>query len=163
MQNDEIANAFDEIGDLLEIQNANAFRVRAYRNAARTLRDLAEPVADLADDPDALDELPAIGKDLAEKIRTLVTTGTLPQLEELREEVPPETLLRAEDPDRNDVPLFPVDDDDDGDDENGSPASRRFRGVAKPFASLACCQFEKRPAGASWEFRSPPCRSDTDR
>ncbi len=88
MQNDEVAAAFDEIADLLEIQGANAFRVRAYRNAARTLRDLAEPIAALADDPDAVDDLPGIGKDLAEKIRTLVSTGTLPQLEELRGEVP---------------------------------------------------------------------------
>ncbi|HEX6987763.1 MAG TPA: nucleotidyltransferase domain-containing protein, partial [Planctomycetaceae bacterium] len=89
MQNDEVANAFDEVADLLEIQGANTFRVRAYRNAARTLRDLAEPVADLAADPDALDDLPGIGKDLAGKIRTLVTTGKLPQLEELRAQVPP--------------------------------------------------------------------------
>lgn len=89
MQNDEVAAAFDEIADLLEIQGANAFRVRAYRNAARTLRDLAEPVAGLAGDPESLDELPGIGKDLAEKILMLVATGTLPQLEELRGEVPP--------------------------------------------------------------------------
>lgn len=89
MVNDEIANAFDEIGDLLELQGANTFRVRAYRNAARTLRDLSGSVADLAADPDYdLDELPGIGKDLSAKIRTLVTTGSIPQLEELRAAVP---------------------------------------------------------------------------
>ena len=45
MTNVEIADAFDQIGDILEFQGANQFRVRAYRNAARTIRDLAEPVA----------------------------------------------------------------------------------------------------------------------
>jgi len=90
MINEEIANAFDEIGDLLELQGANTFRVRAYRNAARTIRDASESIADLAVDPDHdLDELPGIGKDLAGKIRTLVTTGSIPQLEELRAAVPP--------------------------------------------------------------------------
>jgi DNA polymerase (family 10) len=90
MINEEIANAFDEIGDLLELQGANMFRVRAYRNAARTIRDLSESIADLAVDPDyALDELPGIGKDLAGKIRLLVETGSIPQLEELRAAVPP--------------------------------------------------------------------------
>ena len=90
MQNEEIASAFDEIGDLLEIQGANSFRVRAYRNAARTFRDLSESVAELAtESEEALHELPGIGKDLAAKILTLVTTGKLPQLEELRAQVPP--------------------------------------------------------------------------
>lgn len=90
MINDEIANAFDEIGDLLELQGANTFRVRAYRNAARTIRDLAESVADLAADPEYdLNDLPGIGKDLAGKIQTLVETGSIPQLEELRAAVPP--------------------------------------------------------------------------
>ncbi len=90
MINDELADAFDEIGDLLELQGANTFRVRAYRNAARTIRDMSESVADLAVDPNYdLSALPGIGKDLAGKIRTLVTTGSIPQLEELRAAVPP--------------------------------------------------------------------------
>src|SRR6266566_4147622 len=47
MQNPDIARLFDEVADLLEIQDANPFRVRAYRNAARTIRDFPEPIADL--------------------------------------------------------------------------------------------------------------------
>src|SRR2546422_870984 len=47
MQNPDIARLFDEVADLLEIQDANPFRVRAYRNAARTIRDFPEPLADL--------------------------------------------------------------------------------------------------------------------
>jgi len=89
MENPEVAQAFDEIGDLLELQNANPFRVRAYRNAARTVRDLSESLSDIAADPERrLHELPGIGKDLADKIVTLLKTGTLPMLEELRGQVP---------------------------------------------------------------------------
>ncbi len=90
MPNAQVARFFEEIADLLEIQGANAFRVRAYRNAARVVNDLPEPVATLAaEGPKALTEIEGIGKDLAEKIITVVETGALPQLEELREQVPP--------------------------------------------------------------------------
>lgn len=90
MQNADVSRLFDELADLLEIQGANAFRVRAYRNASRTIGSLAESVEDLAErGAAAVQELPGIGKDLAEKIVTIVETGALPQLEELREQVPP--------------------------------------------------------------------------
>jgi len=89
MQNGDVARVFDEYADILEIQGANPFRVRAYRNAARTVGDLPESVADYAQDPDrALDDLPGIGKDLAEKIKAIVDTGSFPQLVEARREVP---------------------------------------------------------------------------
>ena len=79
MENPEISQTFDEVADLLELQEANPFRVRAYRNAARTIRDLAEPVAEVAADPGRrLEDLPGIGADLAGKIRTLFQTGDLP-------------------------------------------------------------------------------------
>ncbi|HZZ79094.1 MAG TPA: DNA polymerase/3'-5' exonuclease PolX [Gemmataceae bacterium] len=89
MENPEIAQAFDETADLLEIQAANQFRVRAYRSAARTIRDLAEPLADMVRDPKRkLDDLPSIGKDLAGKITTGLRTGRFPFLDELRQQVP---------------------------------------------------------------------------
>ncbi len=89
MQNADVAGLFDELADLLEIQGANPFRVRAYRNASRTLQGLTESLADLASDPDRqLDDLPGIGKDLAEKIHVILETGELPQLEELKQEIP---------------------------------------------------------------------------
>jgi DNA polymerase (family 10) len=69
MTNDVIANAFDEIADILEFQGANPFRVRAYRNAARTVRDYRESMAAIASDESrSLTEIDGIGKDLAEKI-----------------------------------------------------------------------------------------------
>src|SRR5439155_22374970 len=79
MQNPDIARLFDEVADLLEIQNANPFRVRAYRNAARTIRDFPEPIAELvrAATKD-LTEIHGIGEDLAQKIGDIVTTGELP-------------------------------------------------------------------------------------
>ncbi|MGQ0634977.1 MAG: DNA polymerase/3'-5' exonuclease PolX [Planctomycetaceae bacterium] len=89
MQNSDVVKLFEELADLLEIQNANPFRVRAYRNAARTIGDLAESVADIVHDPTrSLTELAGIGDDLAKKIETIVETGQLPQLEDLRAQVP---------------------------------------------------------------------------
>jgi len=93
MQNAEIAAALDEIADLLEFQGANAFRVRAYRNAGRTIHDLTEPLERIAADSDRkLTDFSGIGADLAEKITTLIHTGKLEMLEELRAQVPESVL-----------------------------------------------------------------------
>lgn len=89
MNNSDISAAFDELGDLLEFQGANPFRVRAYRNAARTLKDLGEPLATIAANPARkLTDIQGIGADLADKIGVLLATGSLPQLEELRAQTP---------------------------------------------------------------------------
>lgn len=93
MKNTEVAAAFDLIADILEFQDANPFRVRAYRNAARTILDLPDHIAKIACDPDRkLTDISGIGAELAEKIRTLCATGTLPFLEKLKEEVPASVL-----------------------------------------------------------------------
>ncbi len=93
MNNGQIANAFDQIADLLEFQGANMFRVRAYRNGARTVRDYPEPLAALATEGAArLTQIQGIGQDLASKIITLVQSGDLPMLQELRAEVPESVL-----------------------------------------------------------------------
>jgi DNA polymerase (family 10) len=90
MQNSEIAAVFEELSDLLELQGANVFRLRAYRNAARTIESMSATISDLVEaSPAMLTDLPGIGKDLAEKLITIVTTGKLPQLEELRAQIPP--------------------------------------------------------------------------
>lgn len=86
--NADIAELFNRYADLLEIQDANPFRVRAYRNAARVVADSARSMADRLAAGEALDDLPGIGKDLAAKIGTIVRTGTLPQLAELETRVP---------------------------------------------------------------------------
>ncbi len=89
MHNAKIADAFDQIADLLEFQNANPFRVRAYRNGARVIRDWPESIADILEDPQrSLTDIEGIGKDLADKCRVLVETGHLPMLDELLAETP---------------------------------------------------------------------------
>ena len=93
MSNARIAEIFDEIADLLEFKGANPFRVRAYRNSARTIRHHSESLASILEDPDRkLTDIEGIGKDLAAKVQTLVETKRLPMLEELRGEVPESVL-----------------------------------------------------------------------
>jgi DNA polymerase (family 10) len=87
MQNHEIANIFDEVADMLEVSEDNFFRVRAYRNAARTIRDCSKQLADMR--PEAIQELPGIGADLADKIATILKTGALPLHRELQRKVTP--------------------------------------------------------------------------
>lgn len=93
MTNAEIAAVFEQVADLLEFQAANAFRIRAYRNAARTIHDLPEALAEIAGDPQrALTAIDGIGKDLAGKIEGLLATGSLPMLDELLSEIPQSVL-----------------------------------------------------------------------
>lgn len=88
MRNKEIAARFTRLADLLEVEDANPYRVRAYRNAARTLNYYSHSIADLIEQGEDLTNLPNIGKDLAEKIETLVRTGRLPLLEEVESRTP---------------------------------------------------------------------------
>ena len=88
VHNADIARAFEEVADLLELDEANPFRVRAYRNAARTLRGLGTEVSTMLRGKTDLAELPGIGKDLAGKIREFAETGHLPLLDELHHSIP---------------------------------------------------------------------------
>lgn len=86
--NSEIADKFNELADLLEINGANPFRIRAYRNAARIIENLPHSAADLVAEGKDLSELQGIGKDLAEKIAVIIKTGDLPLLKEMQKKVP---------------------------------------------------------------------------
>ncbi|MBS1240921.1 MAG: hypothetical protein H6R40_348, partial [Gemmatimonadetes bacterium] len=87
--NAEIAQVLREVADLLEIGEANPFRIRAYRNAARVVESCPESIRDLAaEDGDRLEQLPGIGTDLAAKILEIATTGALPLLTDLRRHTP---------------------------------------------------------------------------
>jgi DNA polymerase (family 10) len=88
VHNLDIANYFREMADLLDIQGANQYRVRAYRNAARNIQTMRQNLRDMADDKEALKKLPGIGEDLAKKIQVIVETGELPQLDKLKAELP---------------------------------------------------------------------------
>jgi len=89
VHNADIAALFEEIAELLEIQNENPFRIRAYRNAARQIEGMGMPVADMVAKGEDLTELPGIGDDLAAKIQEIVATGQCKALEKLRKQVPP--------------------------------------------------------------------------
>lgn len=89
MDNELIASHFDEMAELLEIRGESTFRVLAYRNGAKSIRDLTESVASILADPNRkLTDLPGIGDAISEKCKVLLETGKIPQLEELRKEVP---------------------------------------------------------------------------
>jgi DNA polymerase (family 10) len=89
VHNADIARVFEEIADLLDIGEANPFRVRAYRNAARTVAELQLDLVALVAEGAALPKLPGIGQDLAAKIREIADTGGCALLERLRRELPP--------------------------------------------------------------------------
>ncbi len=88
IHNSQIAEEFYRLAELLEIEGANTFRVRAYRNAARTIENLGEDVAAMLARGADLTELPSIGKDLAGKIKNLVDTGHFPLLEQVEHRMP---------------------------------------------------------------------------
>ena len=88
VHNEDVAAIFDEMADLLEIEGDNPYRVRAYRNAARTVRHLGRELADMVERDEDLTRLPGIGKELAAKIREIVTTGHARALDKLHRRVP---------------------------------------------------------------------------
>ncbi len=88
VHNADIARSFEEIADLLEIGDANPFRVRAYRNAARIVGELQLDLAAAVKRGEALPKLPGIGEDLAGKIHEIASTGRCALLERLHKTVP---------------------------------------------------------------------------
>lgn len=88
VHNADVAAIFEEMADLLEIEGANPFRVRAYRFAARTIRDLPGEVAEMVARGEDLTSLPGIGDDLAGKILEIIRTGTVAALEAQRSKTP---------------------------------------------------------------------------
>jgi len=96
--NSDVAEIFNQVADLLEIEGANPYRVRAYRDGARTISTMSRNVSDMVEEDKDLTELPGIGGDLAGKIKEIVRTGDLEQLEEIEQRTPPAlaTLLEIE-------------------------------------------------------------------
>jgi DNA polymerase (family X) len=87
-RNSELADAFELLADLLELDGADAFRLLAYRRAAERIRESAPPVAELALDGKAR-QLSGIGSTIESKIVELSETGDLQALAKLRERIPP--------------------------------------------------------------------------
>jgi DNA polymerase (family 10) len=88
LDNVDIARALAEVADVLEIQGADVFRIRAYRNAVRTVEAQTRPLARMVADGEPLTVLPGIGKEMAGHIRELVTTGTLAIRDRLLADMP---------------------------------------------------------------------------
>ena len=89
MENKSIADIFTEIADILDIQGENPFRIRSYRNAARTIGDLTENLENMVKAGGNPEEIPGIGKSMHEKIVEIVKTGKCQSLEELKKITPP--------------------------------------------------------------------------
>jgi DNA polymerase (family 10) len=91
MDTPQVVEILETIARILEIQDENPFKVRAYQNAARALESLTTDLRTLVEQK-KLGEVKGIGKALEEKITQLLTTGTMDYYEELRKEVPPGVL-----------------------------------------------------------------------
>ncbi|MCM8765907.1 MAG: DNA polymerase/3'-5' exonuclease PolX [Candidatus Omnitrophica bacterium] len=97
MKNFQIAKIFNAYADILEIKEDNPFKIRAYRKAAQNLESLSEDIETLAC-AERLQEIPGIGKDLAEKIKEFLTTGKISSFEELRKTIPEGVMKMLEIP-----------------------------------------------------------------
>lgn len=86
--NVQLAAQFSEIAHLLELQEANPFRIRAWQRVAQVLESLEEDIAFRAEEGTLLD-IPGVGKDLSATIEEFLETGTITELLELRAAVPP--------------------------------------------------------------------------
>jgi DNA polymerase (family X) len=86
--NDRIADLLDELGDLVDLQGGNPYRVRSYHSAAQVVRNSADRLAQAHAEGEDLTELPNVGERIGAKIVEIIETGTCDQLEALREETP---------------------------------------------------------------------------
>lgn len=93
VHNAYVAWLFYRMAELLELQNANPYRVRAYRRAAATIEAFPEKVTEMVKAGRDLSELPDIGADLAEKIEEICKTGRLSALVETEAQMP-EALVK---------------------------------------------------------------------
>ncbi len=87
-KNQEIADLFEEMADLLELTGANAFRVNATRKVARTLEELPSDVGDMENDPKQITAIDGIGAGSAKRIIEYLQDDQIADLEALRSEVP---------------------------------------------------------------------------
>ena len=94
MTNYEIARTFERIGDILEIQGENPFKIKAYRKAAETIDELAEPLADI-DARGGLDAIPGFGAAIVQKTRDFLQSGTTKLYEQIKNAVPDGVLQMA--------------------------------------------------------------------
>ena len=88
MTNADIARVFDEIADLLEMKGENQFKIRAYRQAAHTIKKLPSELERMVRNGEKLEAIPGVGEAIAKKIADLVNTRHIKLHDELRAEFP---------------------------------------------------------------------------
>ena len=86
--NEEIAELFENLGSLLEMQGDSAFKIRAYRRAAAIIHQLSSPLAQAVQNGEKLTGIPGIGKAIGDKIHELVNTGQVQTFERAKAAVP---------------------------------------------------------------------------
>jgi DNA polymerase (family 10) len=94
--NADLARSLARIATLLEIDGANPFRVRAYKEGARVVENHGESLAAIAGEPGALESLPGIGKGIAQHLRDLVATGHTKELDDLAKKYPDDVVSFTE-------------------------------------------------------------------
>ncbi len=97
MENKDLARIFSEIADILEIQEANPFRIRSFRRAAQIIRDLTFNGAQASrEDPERLRKISGIGEGTIKKIQEIAETGASQEHEDLKAQIPPSLLTLLE-------------------------------------------------------------------
>ena len=90
--NEQIAELFENMGTLLEMKGDGVFKIRAYQRAARTIEQLASPLATAVANGEDLTKIPGVGKAISEKIAEFISTGQVSAYDRLVEELPPGVL-----------------------------------------------------------------------
>ena len=88
MENLDVARTLTTLADLLEIQGASPFRIRAYRNAVATINGLTRTLDSMVENGEDLTELPGVGKSVAKHVTELLETGRITRLDEVSAEIP---------------------------------------------------------------------------
>ena len=86
MTNKEIANAFRDLGSIMELHDENKFKIRSYSNAYITLRKWQQPLAEMSDEE--IGSIKGVGKAISSKIRELLDTGDLETMQKYRDKTP---------------------------------------------------------------------------
>jgi len=94
MTNQEIADLFRRLADLMELGEDNPFKIRAYRVAAETIEDTTTPLAEMISEGGVarLRELPGVGEAISKKVIELLETGTFKAYEDVKAKIPETTL-----------------------------------------------------------------------
>ena len=88
MNNNEIAEVFQDIANLLKLKGENVFKIRAYQNAARVIEDMPKELKAMYEEGEDLKNIPGVGEAIAKKTIELLTTGKLVFYENLKAESP---------------------------------------------------------------------------